>query len=133
MGLLDDLLGHVQSQLGASAPATHPDLVATVLQMLGSSSFTGLVQQFERAGLGPIIQSWIGTGQNLPISAQRLEQALGSGQLQAMAAKLGLSPQAVSEQLARVLPHVVNHMTPGGRLPAAELLGDALGMLKKLM
>ena len=134
MGLLDDVLGHVTSQLGPAANATHPDLVATVVQMLGSSGgLNTLVQQFEQAGLGHMIQSWIGTGPNPPISPAQLQQVLGSGQLQALATKLGLSPEAVTSQLSQVLPHLVDGLTPNGQLPQGDLLGGAMGMLKKLL
>ncbi len=134
MGLLDDVLGHVKSQLGPAAGAAHPDLVTTVVQMLGSGGgLTTLVQQFEQAGLGPMIQSWIGTGPNPPISPAQLQQVLGSGQLQALASKLGLSPEAVTSQLSQVLPHLVDGLTPNGQLPQGDLLGGAMGMLKKFL
>jgi uncharacterized protein YidB (DUF937 family) len=134
MGLLDDVLGHVKSQLGPAASAAHPELVSTVVQMLGSGGgLAAMVQQFEQAGLGHMIQSWIGTGPNPPISPAQLQQVLGSGQLQALATKLGLSPEAVTGQLAQVLPHLVDGLTPNGQLPQGDLLGGAMGMLKKFL
>lgn len=134
MGLLDDVLGHVKSQLGPAAGAAHPDLVSTVVQMLGSGGgLNTLVQQFEQAGLGHMIQSWIGTGPNPPISPAQLQQVLGSGQLQALASKLGLSPETVTSQLSQVLPHLVDGLTPNGQLPQGDLLGGAMGMLKKFL
>lgn len=134
MGLLDDVLSHVKSQLGPAANAAHPDLVSTVVQMLGSGGgLNTLVQQFEQAGLGKMMQSWIATGPNPPISPAQLQQVMGSGQLQALATKLGLSPEAVTGQLAQVLPHLVDGLTPNGQLPQGDLLGGAMGMLKKLL
>jgi uncharacterized protein YidB (DUF937 family) len=134
MGLLDDVLSHVKSQLGPAANAAHPDLVSTVVQMLGSGGgLNTLVQQFEQAGLGKMMQSWIATGPNPPISPAQLQQVMGSGQLQALASKLGLSPEAVTSQLAQVLPHLVDGLTPNGQLPQGDLLGGAMGMLKKLL
>jgi uncharacterized protein YidB (DUF937 family) len=135
MGLLDDVLGHVTSKLGPAASTAHPDLVGSLVQMLGSGGGLGaLVQQFEQAGLGKMMQSWIATGPNPPISPAQLQQVLGSGQLQALAAKLGLSPEAVTSQIAHVLPHVVDGMTPNGTLPAGgDMLGGAMDMLKKFI
>lgn len=134
MGLLDDILGHVKSQLGPAANAAHPDLVSSVVQMLGTGGgLNALVQQFEQAGLGKMMQSWIATGPNPPISPAQLQQVMGSGQLQALASKLGLSPEAVTGQLAQVLPHLVDGLTPNGQLPQGDLLGGAMGMLKKLL
>lgn len=134
MGILDDVLGHVRTQLGTAANAAHPDLVSSVVQMLGSGGGLGaLVRQFEQAGLGTMMQSWIATGPNPPISPAQLQQVLGSGQLQALASRLGLSPEAVTGQLAQVLPHLVDGLTPKGTLPQGDLLGGAMGMLKKLV
>ncbi len=134
MGLLDDVLVHVKSQLGPAANAAHPDLVSTVVQMLGSGGgLNTLVQQFEQAGLGKMMQSWIATGPNPPISPAQLQQVMGSAQLQALATKLGLSPEAVTGQLAQVLPHLVDGLTPNGQMPQGDLLGGAMGMLKKLL
>ncbi len=134
MGLLDDVLGHVKSQLGPAANTAHPDLISNVIQMLGSGGgLGGLVQQFEKAGLGNMIQQWIATGPNPPISPAQLQQVLGSGQLQGLASKLGLSPDVLTQQLSQVLPHLVDGMTPNGQLPQGDLLGGAMGMLKKLL
>jgi uncharacterized protein YidB (DUF937 family) len=134
MGLLDDLLGRVQSQLGPSGNMAHPDLIPSVLQMLGGSGgLAALVQQFENAGLGHIVQSWIGNGPNPPISPAQLQQVLGSGQLASLAAKVGLSPEVLTQQLSKVLPHVVDGLTPNGQIPQVDPIGEAMGMLKKLL
>lgn len=134
MGLLEDVLGHVQQQLGPSAGTTHPDLISGVLQMLGGSGGLGaLVQQFEQAGLGHLVQGWISNGPNPPITPAQLQQVLGSGQLAGLASKLGLSPDVLSQQLSKVLPHVVDGLTPNGQIPQGDLMGQAMGMLKKLL
>jgi uncharacterized protein YidB (DUF937 family) len=134
MGLLDELMTQVQSKLGATAGTTHPDLLAGITQMLGGAGgLAGLVQKFEQGGLATIVQSWIGNGPNQPVSAQQLQQILGGTHLQDLAAKLGVSPEAAAQQLAQVLPHVVNHLTPDGKLPATDPLAGAMGMLKKLL
>ena len=134
MGLLDDVLGQVQSRLGAQAGGTHPDLVPELMRLLnGVGGVAGLVQMFSQGGLGHIAQSWVGTGNNLPVSASQLEQVLGSGQLQALAGKLGLPAGALSQQLTQVLPHLVDTLTPNGQVPQGDVLGGAMGALKKLL
>jgi uncharacterized protein YidB (DUF937 family) len=134
MGLLEDVLGHVQQQLGPAAGTTHPDLVSGVLQMLGGSGgLASLVQQFEQAGLGHLVQGWISNGPNPPITPAQLQQVLGSGQLAGLASKLGLSPDVLTQQLSKVLPHVVDGLTPNGQIPQGDLMGQAMGMLKKLL
>ncbi len=63
------------------------------------------------------MQSWIGTGANSPISAEQIQQTLGSNTVTQLAAKLGLDPQDVAQKLAQMLPQAVDRMTPGGVLP----------------
>jgi uncharacterized protein YidB (DUF937 family) len=135
VGLLDDVLGQVQSRLGPQqASATHPDLVPELMRLLGGmGGVAGLVQMFSQGGLGHIAQSWVGSGNNLPVSASQLEQVLGSGQLQGLASRLGLPAGAVSQQLSQVLPHLVDSLTPNGQMPQGDALGEAMGALKKLL
>jgi uncharacterized protein YidB (DUF937 family) len=58
--------------------------------------------------------SWVGTGKNLPISADELHRVLGSPQLQALAAKVGLSVPELTQKLAQALPHAIDKVTPNG-------------------
>jgi uncharacterized protein YidB (DUF937 family) len=81
---------------------------------------SGLVQQFEAAGLGQIVQSWIGSGANQPVNPQQLQSVFGDNQVQSMASQAGMQPQDFLSQLSRHLPHAVDAMTPDGRLPADE-------------
>lgn len=119
MGLLDSVIGAVG---GNTQGAQQGALIQHVTAMLGNNSSTGglngLVQSFEGSGLGHIIGSWVGTGQNLPISADQVQQALGSGKIEQIAQSLGLQSDQVSAQLSQILPQLVNHVTPNGQIPA---------------
>jgi uncharacterized protein YidB (DUF937 family) len=79
----------------------------------------GVVNEFEKNGLGPTISSWVGTGPNQAISPGDLHRALGPDLLQELAAKTGMSVQQLTEKLAQVLPQAVDTMTPGGSVPKA--------------
>lgn len=137
MGLLDDLVGQAGKQLGQQAAGqggSPANLIATLTQLIGNGGgLAGLVQQFEQGGLGHLIQSWIGTGQNLPISPAQVQQVFGHGPLGQLAAQTGMAPEALSQQLAHLLPQVIDHLTPNGQMPAQLDLGSAMGMLKKLL
>lgn len=138
MGLLDDVIGQAQQHLGKPAGGANPaDLLSGLTQLLGGQGgvggLAGLVQLFNQAGLGHIIQSWISTGQNLPISPAQLQQVLGQGPLQHLAGRTGLAPEALTQQLTQLLPQVVDKLTPEGTLPSGDLLGGAMGMLKKFL
>ncbi len=110
MGLLDGVLGGI-----VGAEVNH--LVAGVIEHHGGVQ--GLVGQFEQQGLGSVIQSWIGTGPNQAISAQQLQQVLGSDALTQLAQKFGINPQELLQKVAQALPQVVDKMTPNGTVPSA--------------
>lgn len=137
MGLLDMVGG----MLGGSGAAGDPkaQLLQAALSMLQgggaqAGGLAGLVQQFESNGLGNIVQSWIGTGSNLPISAEQLQQVLGNGTLSSLAQQSGLSPDAVSGQLSELLPGVIDKLTPNGQLPEGGInLQSAMSMLGGLL
>ncbi len=74
----------------------------------------GIVTQMEQQGLGPTVRSWVGSGTNLPISADQLHQAFGADTIQALAAKAGLDPQELAQKLAQILPQAIDKLTPAG-------------------
>ncbi len=115
MGLFDRLVGEV---VGKFAPEQGRDGVGGILGLLTGKDggLQGLVNQFASKGLGDIVQSWVGTGQNLPISRDQIQQALGSGPIGEIAQKLGISPEQASAQLAEWLPKAVDTATPNGRI-----------------
>ena len=77
--------------------------------------------------------SWVGTGQNLPISAEQIQHVLGSEQVKELAAKAGISPEAASSHLAQLLPMLVDKLTPNGQVPqTSSMLEEGMGMLKNL-
>ena len=100
MGLLDDLENKAISSVTGS---TSNPLASELLQMLQQQpgGLSGLVQNFHDKGLGGLVTSCVGTGQNLPISADQLQHVLGSAQVQQLAAKVGISPEAASSQLSQ--------------------------------
>jgi uncharacterized protein YidB (DUF937 family) len=128
MGLLDQVLGGLMGGQGSGSP-----LQGILMNMLGGSQqsgtgmaaqtgtaaggLNGLISGFEQAGLGQIIQSWIGNGQNQPVSPQQLQSVLGDNQVNGMASQSGMAPQDFLSQLSQHLPNVVNGMTPNGQVP----------------
>jgi len=131
MGLLDSIAGQVAGAL-AGAPGIsphHPGLVDAVTSLLGSEGgggLQGLVRQFEQQGLGHVVQSWIGSGENLAVTPEQLQSVLGEPHIRALAQRLGLSSADVTNQLAGLLPHAVDSVTPGGELPQGNVLAQAL-------
>lgn len=136
MGLLDSIAG-MASQALSSGQGNH-SLLQGVLGLLQNheGGVAGLVQQFKDKGLGEVAASWVGTGENLPISAEQLKGVLGNETLGQMAAQLGVSGDQLSSQLSGLLPQVIDKLTPngevaGGGFDASQALGMLQGLLKK--
>ena len=129
MGLLDSILG------GAGGDGSP---IGAITDLLGQQQggLGGLLGAFEQGGLGEIAKSWVSTGANLPVSAEQIQAVLSSGILADFAAKLGVDPQTAASTLAQALPQVIDHLTPGGQVPAGGGLGglggiaDILGKLR---
>ncbi len=134
MGLLD-IIGSVAGHaLNGNQQAGGNPLIQLVLSQLQNSQhggLTGLVSQLQQGGLGDIVNSWVGTGQNLPVSGEQLHQALGQegGLLQQLTQGSGLSTQDIAGQLSHLLPGLVDKLTPGGQVPASSDLGGLLAGL----
>ena len=93
----------------------------------------GLVQSFHEKGLGAIASSWVGTGQNMPVSADQIHQVLGSDQVKALAAKAGISPDMAGGAIASLLPTLVDKLTPNGQVPEHSNVMDMVGGLLQNM
>jgi uncharacterized protein YidB (DUF937 family) len=103
--------------LGGIVGAGMVSVVNGILEKHGG--LQGVVSEFERNGLGPTVQSWVGTGANQPISPDDVHRAVGPDLLQQLADKSGMSVQELTQKLSQVLPQAVDRMTPGGAIPKA--------------
>lgn len=128
MGLLGDILGKLTG--GGEKSNEVVNIIGGLLQSKELGGLDGLVQKFSKGGLGDIVSSWIGTGANLPITPEQIQKGLGPTQISQMASQLGISPEAMSKQLAKMLPGVVDKLTPDGTVPTQDLLAQGLNMLK---
>jgi uncharacterized protein YidB (DUF937 family) len=119
MSLFSNLVQAVSSGFG-NPDSPQSKIAHSVLERFQANDGGGLnevVQQFESQGLGHIVQSWIGTGANQPISAEQLKSALGSEWVQQLAARVGVSPDVISSHLSEILPKIVDRLTPSGEVP----------------
>lgn len=162
MGLLDSVLGAVlnggqsaQQQAPSAAGGmggiigaltSNPQLMHVLMSLLSGQGGTGaqagggglgglggLAAQFQQAGLGDVLSSWIGTGQNHAVSGDQLTQVFGQDQLSQLGAKLGMDGSGLAGELSKILPGLVDQMTPQGQLPTQADNGnpnDLFGMLE---
>lgn len=132
MSLLD-MAGELMGGQGGSQNA-----MSAVLSMVNShpGGLPGLISAFEQNGLGGAVSSWVSPGTpNQPVSGQQVQGALGSDQIQAVAAKLGVPPEMASTVIAQVLPGIIDHLTPNGQVPSGEsnLMEMGEGLLKSFL
>ena len=120
MGLLDSILGAGSGKSDASGGAT--PLIGILGGLLAQSGgLQGLANKFSQSGQGNAFSSWVGMGENQPISGNQIQNAVGSDQVNALAAKLGVDPAQASHFLAEYLPKVVDKLTPEGKAdPTAD-------------
>src|SRR5262245_40979115 len=115
MGLLDSILGAASGQTGATGEAN--PLMGIISSLLAQSGgLQGLASNFMQSGQGNALQSWVGMGENQPVSSGPVQNALGSDQVKALAAKMGVDPAQASNFLAEYLPKIVDKLTPAGKI-----------------
>jgi uncharacterized protein YidB (DUF937 family) len=142
MGLLDSLVSIASSMSNGGAASQQQQaglggLLPIVLDQLSKypGGVSGLVNSFEQGGLGNIVASWVGTGQNMPVSPDQLNSVLPSDTVSAIAQQSGQSNNDVLAQLSQILPHIVDQATPNGAVPQGQQGFDPsslIGMLSKL-
>jgi uncharacterized protein YidB (DUF937 family) len=138
MSLLGDLaksaLGNVlggqtaQPQAAAGSQDQMLQIAAGLLQQAGG--IEGLMAKFQQAGLGDKVASWVGSGSNLPVSADQIQQVLGE-HVEAASQQSGHDAGAIAGGLASVLPGLIDHLTPKGESVKGALLEQGLQMALK--
>ncbi|RST50728.1 YidB family protein [Variovorax sp. MHTC-1] len=158
MGLLDSVLGQV---LGGTQPQAQEGSLGSLGSLGGmggglgdlgglagalggllanngdQGGLGGLVSKFEQAGMGDVIGSWVGKGENAPISGGQLQDVLGSDVISGIAQKLGINAATLLPMLAALLPTLIDQLTPKGQVPAEgignrdDLLASLSGLLQK--
>jgi len=121
MGILDSLedspaFKAALGQLGTLLPV----VLGEVMGNGGQGGLSAIVAKLQQAGFGDQVKSWIGTGQNLPITAEQLQQALGSDTAKQLAARFNIPLDQISQVLAQALPKAVDGASPKGTLPASS-------------
>lgn len=131
-----DMMDVIKAGLGglSGSGSGQSAVLNAALSLLGGQGggLNGLVQSFAKQGLGDVVNSWVSTGQNLPISADQIHKVLGAQQVSQFAAQAGLAPEAAGSTLAALLPTLIDKLTPDGQVPAGGQL-PGLDVLAKLL
>jgi uncharacterized protein YidB (DUF937 family) len=123
---LDEILGG-----GTTGGQTQGGLGGLLAGLAGGAGLGGLLSgglgdllsQFQGAGKGDAVDSWIGPGQNQPIAPQELSKVLSSEQIEFLTQRSGLPREELLAGLSEQLPQLVDKLTPDGRLPTADEMG----------
>ena len=119
MGILDSLENSpaLKGALGQLEAAVLPVVLSEVLGSGKQGGLNAIVAKLQQAGFGDQVKSWIGNGQNLPITAEQLQQVLGSDTVKQLAAHFNIPVDQLAKVLAQQLPAAVDQASPEGKLP----------------
>ena len=139
MGLLDEVMSQFGAATGRPIEPGHHGLARELLGMFAPSGMSGglanLINICHQRGLGDEVNSWISTGENLPITAEQVKSILGSSEIQSLAARAGIDPQARRCAAVRADPSRFSSTRPrptGGSRPLA-ISSARLGMSRRVL
>ena len=129
MGFLDDVVGKLGGQQGQEGG------LASLTKMLSANGgLQGLMAKLTSNGQAQQVQSWVGTGENKPVTGSEVRAALNTDSLDKMAQEAGTTPEKVSDDVAKILPEMVDKATPQGQVPAQadDPLSKGIGAIKNI-
>jgi uncharacterized protein YidB (DUF937 family) len=131
MGILDSLKGQIFG--GGNKENALINAVVSILGNQQSGGLAGLVEQLSGKGLGDIVNSWVSTGKNLPVTPEQLQEGLGDTMVRKIASQAGISTDQVTSQLSKLLPQIVDKLTPNGKISQTDIMTKGTDLLKGLL
>ncbi|MGH7109134.1 MAG: YidB family protein [Stellaceae bacterium] len=127
---MSGFFGRAFAQIGGLLDSSQQGAAGNLLSeaISGAGGLSGLVAKFDQAGLGDHVRSWIGSGDNLPISADDITRVFPPEQIAAWAQQHGLPAGTAQQVLAHLLPHAVDSATPDGQVPPDAGSGTPSGL-----
>ena len=116
MGLLDMVSSMVGQ--GGGQQSDHAAVTGGLMDELQSQGggVGGVMQSFQQNGLGGLVQQWSG-GQTAPAAPAEIEQGLGgTGMIDNIAQRTGMSPTVVKMGLAVAVPMLIHHYFSNGHV-----------------
>ena len=122
---LNDILGKIGGQQGQQGG------IKAISQLFGGNGLQGIMAKLQSSGLGQQVKSWVGTGQNEPITGADIKEVVDPAKLEQMAQQQGMAPDEMSDHIAQALPTLVDKATPDGQVPQQAGVDALKGTLKK--
>lgn len=128
MSMFDSIINEAGEKfnLGGKAGTLLSALLALMTDK-NRGGFAGFLENFNRAGLGDTVSSWIGAGSNTPVSNEQIESALGENTLKGIANETGTGYASVTSAIGYMIPRVIDALTPGGVIPTESDLLSKIG------
>ena len=105
---------------GMNVAALAAALAPILMKLVKGGGLSKLVQNAHASGLSAQADSWVGTGENQPLSADEVKGVVGDDVVRQVAEQAGVSEDEAAGALAQVVPQVVNGLTPNGQVPADD-------------
>lgn len=123
---LTDILNKLGGQQGQRGG------IAAISQLFGGNGLQGILSTLQSNGMDQHVQSWIGNGQNMPVSGSDIKNVVDPQRLSQIARQQGMTPDEMSDRVAQALPHLVDQATPNGQVPQQGGSMDSLmGLFKR--
>jgi uncharacterized protein YidB (DUF937 family) len=126
-------LSSMLNSLGGGNQGQSASLLSVAMSLLQQhGGLSGVLDMFRQSGLSQHADSWVGTGSNMPVSGDQVQQVFGQQSITRVASQLGQSPAQAGSLMAQLLPELINHLTPQGQVPQDhnDIISKALGMLR---
>lgn len=108
--------------------------IASLQHLVNSSGgLQGLTSKLSSNGLGKQVESWVGHGQNQPVSGSQVQRAMDPETVSHLSRQAGMTPEETSDHLARALPEMVNQATPEGKMPEKDPFEKGVDAVKRLL
>ena len=129
MGLLDGLLGELmgsylgesqqRSQFGSGNQTQGGNMLLQIALMMlqQNGGLEGVLGKFRQGGLAQQADSWVGTGKNMDVSGDQVQEVFGPSTMGDLASKLGMPTGQAGSVMAQILPELINQLTPQGQVP----------------
>lgn len=126
-----DVMDIAKMALAQKLGGNSSGITSALSGLLGASSKGGLdlgslIGGLQEKGLGDVADSWLGDGDNAPISADQVKNLLGGDKITTAAQQLGTDEGSLLDGLKEVLPQMVDKSSSGGSL--LDSLGGAAGL-----
>jgi uncharacterized protein YidB (DUF937 family) len=137
-GGLEDILGQLTEGQGTTTgtragTGAGGGMLAALLPLIASFLQNGglnkILAGFQQKGMSSQDASWVGTGDNEPVTGAEIEEVVGADEIQAIAQQLGISEEQAAAAVAEVLPRVVDRVSPEGELPTEPDLDDLFAQI----